>query len=343
MITFTIPTWNRADKLRVCLNSLIGQINEVADNVLIRVYNNASDDGTSELLAEFKDYYPYILECKEGIGHVIGTESFKRAFLMAETDWLWMFGDDDILAPNGLKNVIEYIKRKDVEFIHAAEVTRVANEERIYCATTFELCSGFGFTEMTGFMSGNICKTKKLQSVLNSPDCKKYQESAFFQSLIVMDAFSDSKAAFMNAPIIDLQERQQSYETCVRWAAEDVLLKYSNTAEGLQILRGKGRIPEKLPDDFFRYLEGNLFAKIMFNLYDHYSNKVEYVDAKFWDYLYSMTEFLNDKTHMVDTIGNFRREFDEYIKAKKAADKQLIKVQEAHDPSITVVYPFSYV
>lgn len=343
MITFAIPTWNRVDKLKVCLESMLKQIHEIEDKVLIRVYNNASDDGTDELLEEFKNSHPTIIDYRNGIDHVQGTESFKRAFLLPETKYTWMFGDDDILAPNGLKNVIDYLKRKEVDFIHVAEATRVKNEQRIYQATTLELCSGFGFTEMTGFISGNICNTKKLQEVLNSPYCIVYQKAAFFQSLVIMDAFSDSPAAFFNAPVIDLQERQQTIETCERWNKEDVLLKYADMAEGLEVLRNKKRLPDKLPDDFFRYLEGNMFAKIMFNLYDSYSNKIEYVDNRYWEYLYSMASFLNEPQKMVDVITKFKFELDEYIKVKKAADEQLKKVQEAHDPSISIVYPFSYV
>lgn len=343
MITFAIPTWNRKDKLRVCLDSMIEQIKGVWENVVIRIYNNASDDGTKELLAEYKKEYPEIIDYVDGDIHVDGTESFKRAFLLPETEYMWMFGDDDILAPNGLKNVIECIKNKNPEFIHVSEFTRFRDEQRIYVSTTLGLCEGFGFTEMTGFISGNICRTKKLQQVLTSMDCVTYQKCAFFQSLIIMDAFSDSKAVFINMPIIDLQERQQSYETCTRWNNENVLMRYADISEGLDVLRNKGRIPDKLSDDFFRYLEGNLFAKILYNVYDCYSNKMEQVDNKYWEYVYNMATFLRDSSGIVKVIDNFKNELSKYIEMKKNADDQLKKVQEAHDPSITVVYPFTYI
>lgn len=343
MITFTIPTWNRVDRLRVCLESLIGQIVETEEDIKIAVYNNASDDGTDELLKEFKRKHDTIIEYKNGIEHVRGEESFKRAFLMSGTEWLWMFGDDDILAPNGLKSVIDYIKRKDVDFIHVAEVYRVAHEHRIYRATTLELCEGFGFVDMTGFISGNICKSAGIHQVLNSHECNEYKKSSYFQSLVIMDAFSDSRAAFMNMPIIDLQDRVQSYETSVRWEAEKTPLRYIYTADGLNILKDKGRIPEKLSGDFFRYLEGNLFTKIMYNLFHHYDGRVKKVEVHYWDSLYSMTEFLDDPESMKIIITGFKETFDEYIDAKVLMNNKLGCVKDAHDKSTMTVYPFSYI
>jgi glycosyltransferase involved in cell wall biosynthesis len=342
MITFAIPTWNRVDKLEVCLSSLINQIQSVSERVLICVYNNASDDRTSDLLKEFRNKYPDVIEYKNGTDHVRGQESFKRAFMMPSTEWFWMFGDDDILAANGLANIIDILRRKDCDFIHASEFSRVGLENKTFYSTTMELCCGFGFTEMTGFISGNICRTRKFRDVLNGPDCELYQNSSFFQSLAILDAFCDSKAAFVNAPVVDLQERVQTVETCERWNKEDVSLHYADISPGLIRLKEKGVIKDELPDDFFRYLSANLFTKILYNFYERANSKREFIEEKYWMMIYSMAEMSSDKS-MSGKIDKFKISLNEYVAHIQKTDGLLLKIQEAHDPCTSVIYPETYI
>jgi len=340
MITFAIPTWNRADKLRVCLDSIVSQI--IDDRIKIAIYNNASDDNTEEVIEEFKRIYPTVFISKTGTEHVVAQESFIRAFSMPTSKYMWMFGDDDILLPGGLRTVIDVLQRKEPDFIHVAEFTRVANENRSYFATTLDLCCGFGFVEMTGFISGNICRTEPFQSVLNSADMLTYQTSSFMQSCMILDAFSDSKACFINAPIIDNQEREQTIESCTRWQAENVQLNYALVANGLDLLRSKGKVGKTLPVDFFRYLTGNLIGKSLFNFHAHAEATQDYVDEKYWDAMNLMASFLDDEGKTLKVIADFKASFNAYIKHNKKTHKLMVKLQQDHDKSTEITYPFSY-
>ena len=345
MITFAIPTWNRADKLKICIQSMLDQIIAGGHReIKIAVYNNASTDNTEQVLQEFKAQYPEIVSYKTGIEHVNGQESFKNAFLLPETEYTWTFGDDDILYSNGLNVVVNLLNKYDLGFVHGAEFTRVSNEHRTYRATLLELCSGFGFIEMTGFISGNIFKTKPLQEVLNSDDCKIYQKSAFFHSLAIMDALADQNAAFINAPIIDLQDRVQTQETCIRWAEAGTSLNYTYTGEGIERLIHKKRIPEVLPDDFFRYLSVNLFTKILYNFYDHCNAYSMKINEDLWDNVRKLAAPLREeeRNRILAQIDKFKLSLDAYVDSKIATNELLIKVQEAHDPVTTVIYPESY-
>ena len=344
MITFTIPTWNRKEKLRVCLQSLIEQIKTINERILIAVYNNASDDGTEIVLKEFKENHPEIIKYITGSDHVRGEESFKRAFLLADTEWMWMFGDDDILVSGGLVEVVSLLKRKDVDFIHAAEKSRVSGENRIYNATLLDLCQGFGFVEMTGFISGNIARTKKLHEVLNGEFVEIYRDASYFQSLILLDAFASSKAAFINAPIIDLQNNEQTAETGGRWLKEDVAIRYVNIADGLASLVERGKIPSELTEEFFRYLSGNLFGKIMYNFYEHCLVKNNHIESEYWERLYKLVAMLPETERIRETkvIDGFNKALREWMDSVLCTAKALIRVQEAHEPATIKEYPFTY-
>lgn len=345
MITFTIPTWNRADKLRVCLESLIEQINQVNRDIVIAIYNNASSDSTLDVLQEYKEKYPNIVSYVTGDVHVKGEQSFKNAFLLSKTEWTWQFGDDDILAENGLRTVLDLIIRKDVEFIHVAEATRANGENRTYFSTLLDLCQGFGFVEMTGFISGNIAKTDKLQAVLNSDDFEIYKDASYSQSLTLLDAFGSCKAAFINAPIIDLQDRNQTEESGQRWLNEQVSRRYVNIADGLAVMREKGKIPKELNADFFRYLTGNLFGKIMYNFYEFSLHSNKNIEQYNWDRLNILASFLpsEDSKEMIEIIGKFRQRLIEHMGVVLLSAESLLRLNEEHEKSTKVSYPFTYI
>ena len=344
MITFTIPTWNRADKLEVCLQSLIEQI-EISDyEIKIAVYNNGSDDGTDKVLEKYNSEYPEIISYTNGNPHVCGEESHKRAFLMAKTEWLWMFGDDDLLVKDGLKIVTDLIKRKDIEFVHVSEASR-SGEPRIYNSTLLDLCQGFGFTEMTGFMSGNVGKTGKIHSVLASDNYSVYKTCSFQQSLILLDAFADSKSSFINSAIIDLQDNEQTAETGQRWLKEDTSRRYVNMADGLVLLREQKRIPDVLQNEFFRYLTGNMFGKIMYNFYEWCLVNNNHISDEDWQRLRTLSTFLpkEERARIHDVINGFDVALTRYMNCNLAAAKALIGVQEAHEPATIESYPFTYI
>lgn len=342
MITFAIPTWNRADKLRVCLTSIIEQIKCSDEQILINVFNNASDDDTGKVLEDFKLFYPEIVSFTTGIEHLPFQGSFINAFNLPVSEYTWMFGDDDILLPGGLSKVLDVIKRKNVDFIHAAEFTRVANEERNYFATLTDLCSGFGFIEMTGFISGNICRTKPLQAVLNGSDMSVYQTSSFMQSCVILDAFGNSPSCFMNTPVIDNQEREQTIESCTRWQGENIQLNYALVANGLDLLRQNGKLSDTLPADFFRYLTGNLIGKSLYNFHAHAEVTKDFIPAEYWNAMEVMASFLDDEGKTLKVIADFRESFNSYITHNKKTHDLMVKLQQDHDKSTDITYPFSY-
>lgn len=331
--------------MRVCLTSIIEQINKTDENILISVYNNASDDNTNDVLDEFVKLYPSKIKVKTGKNHVPWTESFKNAFLTSKTEYLWMFGDDDILVDGGLETVISILKRKNVDFIHASEFTRAGDERRTYYAKLTDLCSGFGFTEITGFISGNICRSKPIHEALKSKEYKIYRKCSFMQSMIIMDAFANSDCAFINAPIIDNQDRVQANESCERWQKENIQLNYAFVGLGLKTLMDKSRINSTLPIDFFRYLTGNMFGKSLYNFYAHSEVTKDFIPKKHIEALYLMAGFLeeSEREEMNKVIYEFMSHHKKYIRSMKKMEKHQIDLQVSHDKSTKIVYPFTYV
>jgi len=111
-----IPTYNRENKLRNCLEIISREIKGFEERVCIYVSNNGSTDNTKKVLDSYKS---------EWLIHRTHNEN-KDAFLniIAAYDlpikgkFIWIIGDDDYLLPNAIGDLLERIEENpDVDFI----------------------------------------------------------------------------------------------------------------------------------------------------------------------------------------------------------------------------------
>jgi rhamnopyranosyl-N-acetylglucosaminyl-diphospho-decaprenol beta-1,3/1,4-galactofuranosyltransferase len=109
-VAAVIVTYNRKQLLCECIDALLAQSSPVARIVLI---DNASTDGTAELLAE-KGYretgvLDYIQMPVNGGGAGGFHEGVKRAYEEGY-DWLWLMDDDVEPVPDALRTMLSYSK-----------------------------------------------------------------------------------------------------------------------------------------------------------------------------------------------------------------------------------------
>ena len=100
---------------------------------------------------------------------------------MVQTEWVWTFGDDDVLLERGLDTVISALNdNPDLKFLHAAQVSRSANTKKIYKKNSLlELCKNFGWIDTCGFISSNVVKTRDLKTAYQNYDNKEYNKGYF--------------------------------------------------------------------------------------------------------------------------------------------------------------------
>lgn len=342
MLTFVIPSWNRDDKLTRCLDSIIEQIKD--DSIKIAVYDDCSDDGTPETLKAYKEAYPNIVNYKRGAVHIDISDSFYNAFSMPETKWTWIMGDDDMLAPNALSTVLNIIKDDKFSFVHGAETTRSSNSRAIYAGTLLDLSNTIGFLEMTGFMSCNIIRTDLLQKGYKSKNIEIYNKCSFPHSLAMLEVLANKHCAFIDIPIVELQDKQQTQESLRRWNLGNLGMRYNYVGEGLRVLADDGIIPKKLTDEFFRYLQGNLFGKVLFTFWAVCSQTGKQVDDKDWEALFSMTEFLSDESRkfMAEAILEYRSKLDNYADLLTKNTTCLQEIDSTLKKAVPLTYPENY-
>ncbi len=98
-VTVGIPTYNRASLLDETIRSVLGQ--QFADFRLV-VSDNASDDGTSELVGSFADPRLAYVRSERNVGMIA---NLNRLIALTETEFLLLLPDDDIVYPGYLGSV----------------------------------------------------------------------------------------------------------------------------------------------------------------------------------------------------------------------------------------------
>jgi len=116
LLTIAIPTYNRADCLRVLIDRLseeFAQVPNWASRVELVVVNNASTDGTHDYLEELKSR----LNCRifhnaENLGM---DGNFIRCFEVATGRWLWLCSDDDLPMLGTIPMILDAVQGPGVD------------------------------------------------------------------------------------------------------------------------------------------------------------------------------------------------------------------------------------
>lgn len=116
LLTIAIPTYKRSGLLAESLAVLAPQLAGHSEVELI-VSDNASPDDTSQVVQKFIDaglsvrYHRHA----ENVG---SDANFVSCFRMAAGKYFWLFGDDDIVTPGALDQVLGHIAGQDYDLIY---------------------------------------------------------------------------------------------------------------------------------------------------------------------------------------------------------------------------------
>jgi glycosyltransferase involved in cell wall biosynthesis len=114
-VTVGIPTFNRAHLLRESIASVLAQ--SYREFRLI-VSDNASEDNTEQVVKSFTDTRIDYVRSDENIG-LVG--NFNRVIELADTEFLLLLPDDDVLYPDHLRSTIEVFERHpNLGVVHSA-------------------------------------------------------------------------------------------------------------------------------------------------------------------------------------------------------------------------------
>lgn len=118
LLSICIPTYNRVSYLKELLDSIVCQFDdpEIYNQVEVIISDNASEDNTTEIVAEYQKQYGNIRYSrnKENVGAV------KNALILLslpEGKYAWLISDDDIVAPGSIEWLISKTEKKNYSVI----------------------------------------------------------------------------------------------------------------------------------------------------------------------------------------------------------------------------------
>lgn len=102
-ITVLIPTYNRAEYLEECLESLLTQTISASQIIIV---NDGSTDHTREVLNPYMDRVDYLetQQCGKPL-------ALNRGLAEVTGDYLWIFDDDDVALPDALERFVTPLER----------------------------------------------------------------------------------------------------------------------------------------------------------------------------------------------------------------------------------------
>ena len=125
-VTVGIATYNRATSLGQTIESVLAQ--RFGDFRLL-ISDNASEDETAQVVGSFADPRIEYVRAEQNVGM---TGNFNRLIELAETEFLMLLPDDDLLYPDYLGRVMETLERyPSAGFAHTA-FDEIDAESRIH-------------------------------------------------------------------------------------------------------------------------------------------------------------------------------------------------------------------
>lgn len=107
-ISIVIATWNAAKTLVNCLNSIIPQLNEECELIVI---DGGSKDSTNEIIASYGEKVSFTISEKDkGI-----YDAWNKGIKASRGQWILFIGADDRLADDAIVNYLNFIKSVDTD------------------------------------------------------------------------------------------------------------------------------------------------------------------------------------------------------------------------------------
>lgn len=296
MLTFVIPTYNRTHTLERAIRSIAEQA--PAEGVQIKVIAHNSPEATHRLLDELEEEFPIlswrILEAPRDY-----SEAFFAMFQEAPgSDWVWTFGDDDYLLPGALEFMLKQLAlNSDLQFVHVAEKGRASGNNGLYRGKLLDLCNTFGWLEMTGFITGNICRGARLAHAAQSPRWMRYAKSAFVQSAALLEELRDDQCALMEIPVIDTQRQEVAQDTLESWVEQRIDFRYQFAGNCIETMLEEGVLTQKVKPKFFRYLSYHLWDRFISHFVSDYLLGRQLWDEGTWERIRKLALFIDDEEY----------------------------------------------
>jgi abequosyltransferase len=190
-LSICIPTYNRATKLRECVEHLIPQLRE--HEIPIFISDNASTDTTEAVVSELKTRYDLIFYSRNATN--LGADcNFELVLKSSASKYAWLLGDDDKIAAGSIDGVLAKLQDADFDMVvvNGGEMRtqdgyvegRVTDLADCVIVDKNELLS-----ELAWHMTWLSCLIFS-KKVIDNGNFKKFHDSCLMQVAVIFDCLA---------------------------------------------------------------------------------------------------------------------------------------------------------
>lgn len=195
LLSICIPTWNRAQFLKLSLDSIKDQLSDIDNSKLeILVSDNCSTDSTLQLVRSYiHEGMP--IEYNRNEENIGPDRNFLKCAEMAKGKYILVAGDDDVLLPDSIKYLLDILAKDEWGLVHIS--TNGKKDVIEEYDNTDEFLKRIN--HMITFMTANIFRSDIVPDV-NIPD--KFSKSWFmYNQYYFASTFSRPRSIILNRPL----------------------------------------------------------------------------------------------------------------------------------------------
>ncbi|MBF05473.1 hypothetical protein CL644_02085 [bacterium] len=231
LLSICIPTFNRADYLRDCLESIAIQVHEDAAlnaQIEIVISDNASTDETNKVANQYRDTFTNFTykRNESNLGFDLNILNVVKS---ATAEYVWYLGDDDLLVNGSLTFVVKLLETEEYDVGGVASEHLVRPKQncklRTYTNDDFVTETDPNDYYFKGYCEGAVSVLIFRRSLwLNELDEENFLEFwLYYEVVLKILAKSDKKKFYVTEPAII------TGQDC-RWAENgDELFTYINS------------------------------------------------------------------------------------------------------------------
>ncbi len=208
-VAIVIPAYNRPDELGELLQSALVQtcapctIIVCEDHSPLRVGIRAVCDSYRAALLT-KGIELLYVENDTNLGY---DKNLRKSIELSDAEWAIIMGNDDLLLPNAVQDVIKYVSNNDVDFASRTFIrfndsiettigtSSLSKSDSLF--TTDNTSSGMIFRS-AGFVGGLIVRTSFAKSI----SCSDFDGSLYYQIYLAANAYCGKGIGYIATPII---------------------------------------------------------------------------------------------------------------------------------------------